>query len=365
MAGGQPVGGSNVQNSVTPINTYSPQLYRSARVGVSSWTVHVPRPGRYAVDLLEYVDTPVETGSFLVTVSSGDHSDVLSPRFSTLDDKMVQHLIGSVNLAGSRATFHFTALTGRTAVSGLSLTSYGAAGTSRTIVDEKFSTAQDVKTFSSDWRGLAATHDDPGAATYRFITSPATEGIDDQGDLYLKAIAQNGSFASGEISSEGHFSFGYGEVSALLQLPSLKGMWPAFWAVGTDQKEGWPGCGEIDVMEQYNSAPDQITSHLHTKPIGGQSPSAYDVSVGNTVNLPTAPSAGFHWYQLIYQPGALGFAVDGVTRTVFAREDMAPNFDWVFEGERFFLLFDVAVTGVTANSDGSSQMLVKEVKIAS
>jgi hypothetical protein len=362
-AGAQPVGGSNVRNSVTPINTYSPQLYRSARVGVRSWTVHVPRPGRYAFDLLEYVDTSSEAGSFRVTVSSGDDSEVLSRSFTTLDNQQVEHLIGSVNLGESRATFNFSPLSGRTAVSGLSLTSFGAVEAPRTLFDQKFTSAQDVTTFSSVWTPLAGAHRDSGVETY--ITSPATEGINGQGDLYLKAnAAQNGSFTSGEISSEGNLSFGYGEVSALLQLPSQNGMWPAFWAVGTNQKEGWPGCGEIDIMEVYNGNPDQISSHLHTKPVGGQSPSAYDVSVGNTVTLPEAPSQGFHWYRLIYQPGALSFAVDGVTRTVFAREDMESNFDWVFEGQRFFLLFDVAVLNdAAAGSGGSSQMLVKEVRI--
>lgn len=52
------------------------------------------------------------------------------------------------------------------------------------------------------------------------------------------------------------FSYGYGliEIKARCITPST-GVWPAFWSRGaTQQSEGWPMCGEIDIGELFYSS---------------------------------------------------------------------------------------------------------------
>jgi beta-glucanase (GH16 family) len=46
-------------------------------------------------------------------------------------------------------------------------------------------------------------------------------------------------------------SFTYGRLDASIKTPEItNGMWPAFWLMGENfDKEGWPECGEIDIME--------------------------------------------------------------------------------------------------------------------
>ncbi|MBP5317968.1 MAG: glycoside hydrolase family 16 protein, partial [Paludibacteraceae bacterium] len=44
----------------------------------------------------------------------------------------------------------------------------------------------------------------------------------------------------------------YGRVEASIKLPkTYKGLWPAFWMMGTDVGNGvsWAACGEIDILE--------------------------------------------------------------------------------------------------------------------
>lgn len=58
--------------------------------------------------------------------------------------------------------------------------------------------------------------------------------------------------ASGFQRSTG-FSYGYGliEIKARCKTPSA-GVWPAFWSRGASQQsEGWPMCGEIDIGELF------------------------------------------------------------------------------------------------------------------
>ena len=45
-------------------------------------------------------------------------------------------------------------------------------------------------------------------------------------------------------------SWKYGKVEARIKLPYGKGIWPAFWMLGSNiNSVGWPTCGEIDIME--------------------------------------------------------------------------------------------------------------------
>ena len=56
-------------------------------------------------------------------------------------------------------------------------------------------------------------------------------------------------------------NIGLGYVEAKIKIPSSKGIWPAFWMLGTNGKK-WPACGEIDIMEAFNTRSD-IQSTIH------------------------------------------------------------------------------------------------------
>ena len=59
----------------------------------------------------------------------------------------------------------------------------------------------------------------------------------------------------------GKVNIGYGYVEARIKIPSSRGIWPAFWMLGTNGKN-WPACGEIDIMEAFNTRSDiQCTIH--------------------------------------------------------------------------------------------------------
>lgn len=64
------------------------------------------------------------------------------------------------------------------------------------------------------------------------------------------------SFTSGRINTMNKKSFKYGRFDARIKLPkTADGLWPAYWLMGNNYStEGWPRCGEIDVMEMGNAA---------------------------------------------------------------------------------------------------------------
>lgn len=56
----------------------------------------------------------------------------------------------------------------------------------------------------------------------------------------------------------------YGRIEMRAKLPQGKGVWPAFWTLGTNiTKVGWPACGEIDIMEFIGRENNTIYGTLH------------------------------------------------------------------------------------------------------
>ena len=70
-------------------------------------------------------------------------------------------------------------------------------------------------------------------------------------------------YTSARIKTQAHFAQAYGRFEARMQLPAGKGIWPAFWLLGDSiGTVGWPGAGEIDILEAIGD-PSTIYSTLH------------------------------------------------------------------------------------------------------
>jgi len=69
-----------------------------------------------------------------------------------------------------------------------------------------------------------------------------------------KELYNNSNYTSARLITDGKYSWTYGKVEARMKLPKGQGMWPAFWMLGQNiHSEGWPRCGEIDIMEHINN----------------------------------------------------------------------------------------------------------------
>jgi beta-glucanase (GH16 family) len=131
-----------------------------------------------------------------------------------------------------------------------------------------------------------------------------TNSRQENGKLIIQAIKKDGSWTSARLVTEKKFEFTYGKVVFRAKLPSGSGTWPALWMLGNNaDKLGWPGCGEIDVMEHVGRRPAVIQAAMHT-------PSSY----GNTVNLGYTSvedyDTEFHLYEANWTPDKIEFSVD-------------------------------------------------------
>jgi len=57
-------------------------------------------------------------------------------------------------------------------------------------------------------------------------------------------------YTSASLMTRGRHEWLYGRFVMRGRIDVRPGLWPAFWTLGSAR--GWPGCGEIDVMESYD-----------------------------------------------------------------------------------------------------------------
>lgn len=226
---------------------------------------------------------------------------------------------------------------------------------------------------------------------YGSTTSPCSTAFPNSfvgTDGYLHIVAQQpsaGVYTSARMETQGLFSFQYGRLEARIWVPEGQGIWPAFWLEGNNAATvGWPGCGEMDVMERINAAgPPPVGTQSNPLPgttdwnegsihgtgfTGGNLGMTYDFTGGQT-------AAGWHTYGMIKTPNSISYYVDDPTRpyATFTPTSIAglSGSVWPFDnGQANYIILNIAVGGSWPGAPNSttvfpSEMLVDYVRVYS
>lgn len=189
-----------------------------------------------------------------------------------------------------------------------------------------------------------------GNAELEYYTdSTANAATDGLGNLVITAREADGSlrcyygpcaYTSARLISLQRSEFAYGRIESRILLPDGdRGLWPAFWSLGTDiGRVGWPRSGEIDFMEYVSRRPYEVYGTIHGPGYSGAA------SFGDTyVTYPERTAESYHTFAVEWQPDRIEWYVDGTLFHTATPYDVAPN-DWVFNGP-VFLIFNLAVGG--------------------
>ena len=195
------------------------------------------------------------------------------------------------------------------------------------------------------------------------------------GNLVITALQENytgtdgiaRNYTSARLKTQNLFTQAYGRFEARIKIPKGQGIWPAFWMLGNDiSQNGWPKCGEIDIMENIGRESGIVHGSLH-----GPSSVAHTSDSTSTVSLPPGKSYSddFHIYAVEWEPGTVRFYVDSDNYATFTKAQWSGGGQWVFD-HPFFMIMNVAVGGVWPGSPDAStqfpqQMLVDYVRVYS
>ena len=181
-----------------------------------------------------------------------------------------------------------------------------------------------------------------------YTAGNANAFYDGQGHLIIEARQETRTgpdgierdYTSARLKTQGLFSQQYGKMEARLKVPRGQGIWPAFWMLGDAfATEGWPECGEIDIMENVGYEPAVIHGTLHGPGYsgGGGLQGSYEHPDGK------AFADDFHVYAVEWTPQEIRWFIDGEHYHTRTRDDAGVN-RWAFDGP-FFLILNVAVGG--------------------
>jgi beta-glucanase (GH16 family) len=177
--------------------------------------------------------------------------------------------------------------------------------------------------------------------------SPENSSVKD-GLLHIAALRKdfnNSGYTSSKLTTYGKFELQYGKIEVMAKLPRGKGTWPAIWLLPEtfrEKTEGWPLCGEIDIMEHVGKNPGFIHTSLHSElynHIKGTQITHFE-SIENVFDI-------FHKYAIEWDTESIKFIIDEkLFMESFKGQDgrISTNEGWPFD-KKFFLILNLAIGG--------------------
>lgn len=153
-------------------------------------------------------------------------------------------------------------------------------------------------------------------------------------------------YTSTRLITNGRAAWTYGYYEIRAKLPCGRGTWPAIWTLGSVHQRGWPGDGEIDIMEHVGHDPGVVHGTVHT--------GAFNHMRGNhrtaTTQVPDVCEQ-FHRYQMHWTPERITVGIDDRAHYQYVREANSGVDQWPFDKPQFLLL-NIAVGGAWGGAEG-------------
>jgi beta-glucanase (GH16 family) len=244
------------------------------------------------------------------------------------------------------------------AVDGLLLFGLSGAGTPTTygqslslVWSDEFNSVTSSNVDTTKWVFESGNNNGWGNSEKEFYTGRTNNAYVAGGLLHIRAQIEstNGfNYTSARLKTQGLFWTTYGRIEWRAKLPAGVGLWPALWMLGTNiDSIGWPGCGEIDVVENDGSDVFFEQGSIHS---GTDATQIYDFTGGDSVT-------NFHVYDLDWTSNSITWSVNGVayeTQTSWGSSTGNP-YPFPFN-QPFFLLMNVAVGGSYLGNPSTSSI---------
>ena len=163
----------------------------------------------------------------------------------------------------------------------------------------------------------------------------------ENGMLKITAIKESfmgSQYSSARILTKGKFEKQYGRLEARIKLPWGKGLWPAFWMLGSNSDTViWPQCGEIDIMEYLGSNPTTVFGTVHGPGYSGGNAISKKYSLTNN-----RFDNDFHIFGIEWGENYINYYVDNVLYNQITPKDVTG--EWVFN-KPFYIILNMAVGG--------------------
>ena len=188
----------------------------------------------------------------------------------------------------------------------------------------------------------------------QYYTSSSDNSYVSDGNLIIEAKEESisgSSYSSARMITAGKQEFIYGRIDVRAKLPEGQGIWPAIWMLGADIfTDGWPACGEIDIMELVGHEPNRIHGTAHWGNQGN--PSTYQGN-GFTLSGGSKYSDEFNVFSIIWENDNIKWLMNDQEFFSISSANVT-NTAYPFN-DNFFFILNIAVGGNWPGSpDGST-----------
>ncbi len=185
-----------------------------------------------------------------------------------------------------------------------------------------------------------------------YTDRPSNIMLDGAGNLLITAqreffvnaagVASAQPYTSGRLDTQGFVQPKYGRIEARIKVPAGKGLWPAFWLLGSNiDVVSWPKCGEVDIMELGGSNPSVVTGSVHGPGYedGSTTHDSYTLPAGSFADA-------FHVFALEWTAQGMRWLIDENPYAWRTPSGMANlHLPWIFD-QPMFILLNLAVGGI-------------------
>lgn len=159
----------------------------------------------------------------------------------------------------------------------------------------------------------------------------------ENGLLVINAIKKDNKWTSGKITTQSKAKFTYGRIEFRAKLPAGHGSWSALWMLAESiTTQGWPACGEIDIMEHVGRNPTIVESSMHTKSSFGQ-------TVNKASTIVKTFDSEFHVYSAHWTKDRIDFFVDN-NKFYTYNPPVKDKTTWPYD-QPFYIIMNIAMGG--------------------
>src|SRR5260370_16043558 len=188
-----------------------------------------------------------------------------------------------------------------------------------------------------------------------YTNSPNNVFQDGHGNLVIRAIRDaSGNYTSARLQTgspgasthTADLSWQYGRITARIKVPFGQAVWPAFCMLGENIRSvGWPNCGEIDIMENFGTFNNNVSTNNGT--VHGPGYSGGN-GIGKSYKLPFGERVAddYHLYAIEWSQDSIEWFVDGASYHKVTPASLPAGRQWAFNNP-FFILLNLAIGGPT------------------
>lgn len=189
--------------------------------------------------------------------------------------------------------------------------------------------------------------------------------LDGNGGLDIVVEKSAAGYTSSRLTTKGKLDIQPGSyVESSIKAPVGKGVWPAFWMIGS--VGSWPACGELDILEGRGAEVQKASCAIHLSAISSPKEARqYGYGYpGGTSRLVNSLDFSYNTFGVYFDSRVVRFFVNRIPTMHVTKEQATKDGNsWPFD-KSMFMILNVAIASIGSEGEVFPKVMnVRHIKI--